>query len=86
VPDGKRFWIGIWAVDEKHAIAAVKLGAYVALHESRSKPSYLQGRIVSYRIKPRPGKKIPYGIDFLVEPFDGPKPWPGGGAGEKGYY
>jgi hypothetical protein len=85
--DGSHFRTGIWAVKKKRVLTGMKIGAYVALHESKSKPSYRQGRIMSYEIKPRPGKRIPYGIDFLVEPFNDPRSWPdGGGAGEKAFY
>jgi hypothetical protein len=84
--DGNHFRTGIWVVDKKHAITGIKIGAYVALHESKSKPSYRQGKIVGYEIKPRPGKRIPNGIDFLVEPSDESVRWHGDGAGERGYY
>ena len=83
--DGGRFRTGIWVVGEKRAIAAIEIGAYVALHESKAKASYCQGTIVGYEVKPRPGKKIPYGIEFLAQPSDEPRDWHGDGAGERGY-
>ncbi len=85
VLDGKHFRTGIWAVAEKHVIVGIRLGAYVALHEARSKPSYRQGKIVGFEKKARPTKKIPNGIEFLVEPFDQPLEWVGDGTGEKGF-
>lgn len=84
--NGSHFWTGIWVVDEKHVITGIKIGAYVALHKAKSKPSYRQGKILGYEIKPRPGKRIPHGIDFLAEPFDEPRRWHGDGAGASGYY
>src|SRR3546814_1125919 len=38
-----------WVVAERHAIIAPKIGAYVALHSSKSEASYLQGTVKDYR-------------------------------------
>lgn len=88
-----RCWTGIWAVDERHATLAPAVGAYVALHVSKAAPSYLQGTVKDWRVKPRnvspatgQKTKIEKGIEFLIEPGGEPLPWRGGGAGEKGYY
>jgi hypothetical protein len=84
-PDGS-FWTGTWVVDKKLAIGRAE-NAYVALHAAKSEPSYCQGTIKDWRRSKRESQesKIPYGIDFLAEPFDERCPWNGDGAGEKGY-
>ena len=89
-PDGT-LWSGTWVVAEKQAEQALKTGAYVALHESKSEPSYLQGAMKGWRPAPRARRygeqevKITSGIDFLIEPTSQPVEWVGDGAGEKGY-
>jgi hypothetical protein len=77
LPDGT-FESGVWVVADQHARTA----EYVALHESRSMPSYRQGRILGYRLVVHEGRTR---LIFHVQP--GPKtlPWVGEGSGEKGY-
>jgi hypothetical protein len=85
-------WTGTWVVDKKHAARAVEVRAYVALHASKSEPSYLQGIVKDWR---RTGRQREYadgrpvqieeGIDFLLEPTEQPHIWHGDGTGEKGY-
>jgi hypothetical protein len=77
LPDGT-FESGVWVVADQHARTA----EYIALHESRSMPSYRQGRILGYRRVVHEGRTR---LIFHVQP--GPKtlPWVGEGSGEKGY-
>jgi hypothetical protein len=42
--------------------------------------------MTAWRKLERKGKKIPYGIEFIVSPNNTGLPWRGGGAGERGYY
>jgi hypothetical protein len=57
----------------RHAEHGKSAGAYVALHESQSELSYLQGIIKDWVLKPRqplhPGEEIKTeeGIEFLLE-------------------
>jgi hypothetical protein len=37
------FWTGTWVVDQRHAERAPAVNAYVALHATKSEPSYRQG-------------------------------------------
>lgn len=85
--DGERFfWTGFWIVPEDEVIKAVKSGARLALHKSRTEPSYRQGKILDYRIAPEDaGKKRNVGIEFLVAADDAALAWAGEGADEKGY-
>ncbi|MBB3773253.1 hypothetical protein FHS55_003886 [Angulomicrobium tetraedrale] len=85
--DGERFfWTGFWIVPEDEVIRAVKSGARLALHKSRTEPSYRQGKILDYRISPEDaGKKRNVGIEFLVAADDAALAWSGEGADEKGY-
>jgi hypothetical protein len=91
-PDGTA-WTGTWVVDKNHAERAVRIGAYLALHTAKSKPSYLQGVIRDWRVEKREPEyaegqiaKTKFGIDFLIELTDCPVEWHGDGAGEKGYF
>lgn len=83
-PDGS-VWTGTWVVSELHARRASKIGAYIALHTSRSEPSYLQGVIKDFRWSKREGAKTQKGVVFLVELTDEPFSWVGNGSGERGY-
>jgi hypothetical protein len=84
-------WTGTWVVDTEHAERGAKIGAYVALHTSKSEASYLQGTLKDWRRARRerdaedPPAKIETGIDFLIEVTAEPYRWCGDGAGEKGY-
>ena len=86
------FWTGVWAVAKKHAERAESADTYVALHESQSELSYLQGKIKGWRIKPRqplnPGDeiRIEEGIEFLLEPTSEAFPWRGNGIVERSYW
>lgn len=91
-PDGT-IWTGTWVVDKDRAERALRSGGYVALHAAKSEPSYLQGRITSWRTCERERgyaegqlAKTRFGIDFLIEPTNTPLQWHGDGSGEKGYY
>jgi hypothetical protein len=86
------FWTGTWVVDQVHAERAAKIRAYVALHTSKSEPSYLQGTVKDWRKSERDRQyaegravKIEFGIDFLGEITNEPYGWNGDGSGEKGY-
>ena len=72
---------GSWVVDEDHAARGMKMGSYVALHQTKSEPSYRQGIIKDWRKDKDNGR-----IWFLLEPTQEPYLWVGSGAGEKGYY
>ena len=87
-----RFWSGSWVVAESNVRNSLKYGAYLALHESRSNPSYRQGQILNYRrstrdmfSKSEQGLKVEEGIEFLVQRTNEPYAWVGTGSGEKGY-
>jgi hypothetical protein len=85
-------WTGTWVVDKSHLEKSMKYGAYVALHVTRSDPSYIQGNLKDWRPAKRdyeyadgkPVKNI-MGIDFLLEPTTLPHQWIGDATGEKGY-
>lgn len=86
-------WTGTWVVDKIHAERATKIGAYVALHASRSDPSYLQGIVRDWRPRKRAPQyaddrpaRIPFGVEFLIELINEPKQWQGDATGEKGYW
>jgi hypothetical protein len=85
-------WTGTWVVDPRHAERGSRIGAYVALHTTKSEPSYLQGTIKDWRRSPRERQysdvrpaKTRFGIDFLLELTSSPYEWQGDGSGEKGY-
>jgi len=85
-------WSGTWVVDRQHAEYAVTLAAYVALHEAKSQPSYLQGEVLDWRSAKRQRKyaegrstRIETGVEFLMRLTDQPYSWRGDGSGEKGY-
>lgn len=86
-------WSGTWVVGESHLELSTKVGAYLALHESKAQRSYLQGRILTWRKSEREARyseeteaRTAYGIDFLIEETTEPYEWRGGGSGEKGYF
>ena len=85
-------WTGVWVVDKVHAERAAKIGAYVALHESKVEQSYLQGIVKDWRMAPRDRQyaedretKIKEGVEFLLELTPKSHEWVGDGTGEKGY-
>jgi hypothetical protein len=85
-------WTGTWVVAEEHAKTGVEIGAYVALHVTKSEDSYLQGRIINWdkaRREPRYADNQParteYGINFLLQLTPDTFQWHGEGSGEKGY-
>jgi hypothetical protein len=86
------FWTGTWVVAKERAEDGEKNCAYVALHEKKSEPSYLQGTIRGWRIASRDRQygEVPIqtdeGIDFLIEPTSVTLGWQGDGTGEKGYW
>ncbi|KFB08461.1 hypothetical protein [Nitratireductor basaltis] len=81
-----RFRSRSWVVAEENVANSLRNGAYIALHESRSLPSYRQGKIVGYEVVDRGlmGKDNT-GIEFIVEADDLNREWVGDGTGEKGY-
>ena len=83
---GGQFWSGSWVVAEERVEKSLLAGAYLALHEAKSEPSYRQGTIVGFRKAPRDMvAKRNEGIEFLVESNASPVAWVGDAAGEKGY-
>ena len=83
---------GTWVVAVSVVKDAEKYGSVVALHSSRSEPSYLQGEILGWEVRPRDSKytgdelnKTREGIEFIVRPTDVSLPWQGDATGEKGY-
>jgi len=90
-PDGT-CWSGSWVVAKEHAERAERNNAYLALHESKSEQSYLQGIIKGWRAAPRDRQysdveaQTEEGIEFLLEPISTVFLWRGGGSGEKGYW
>ena len=85
-------WSGTWVVAVANAKDGEKYGSLVALHATRTDPSYLQGTIKAWLKKPRERKyaegqevRTKFGIDFLFEPSSNPLPWQGDATGEKGY-
>jgi hypothetical protein len=93
IGDG-RFRSGSWVVAEQNIKNSLRYGAYLALHESKSEPSYRQGQILNYQRTPRDmlpsgadgeDTRVEQGIEFLVRGTDQPYAWVGAGTGEKGY-
>ncbi len=83
---------GTWVVKETHAEIAVKYGSVVALHTTKAEPSYLQGRIKSWKKQARQPRNADgelvsnkEGIEFEFEPTKDCLEWKGDSAGEKGY-
>jgi hypothetical protein len=83
---------GTWVVDDVHAEAAVKYGSLVALHTAKAEPSYLQGKIKSWKKQARQPRNADgelasnrEGIEFEFEPTNDPMAWQGDSAGEKRY-
>jgi hypothetical protein len=74
-----------WVVSEVHRIPSIKNKAILALHESKSEPSYRQGTIIGWSDVPRGEFGEGVGVEFLVTPTDQPLQWQGLGSGEKGY-
>ncbi|HEV7414646.1 MAG TPA: hypothetical protein VGN98_00705 [Tianweitania sediminis] len=76
-----RFWSGTWTVSDADVDKSLDAGAYLALHETKSQPSYRQGKIVGYRKAPGDDE----GVEFLVESQPKARAWVGAGSGDKGY-
>lgn len=71
------FRTGSWKIDPRHA-ETVK---YVALHSSRSEPSYRQGHVLGCYENPfEPGRFV-----LIVHADNQSREWRGRGTGEKGY-
>lgn len=80
------FWTGSWVVARKNVDESIRYGAYVALHESKDKPSYRQGQILEYRLRERDMvDRDNIGIEFKIAEDDKPRLWVGDGSAEKGY-
>lgn len=72
------FDTGFWKVSRAHC----SMMEYVALHESRSTPSYRQGRVIRWKVVVRDeGPRIV----FTVRQEGPPRQWVGRATGEKGY-
>jgi hypothetical protein len=81
------FWSGSWVVKEAIAKQSKELGAYLALHETKSEPSYLQGQVIDFRLATRSMiDKDNVGIEFQVRMSKKICGWIGDGSGEKGYF
>jgi len=85
-------WTGTWVVDTVHAELGLKRGSYVALHSTKSEPSYLQGTIQGWRKARREREyaqdrtmRTEFGVDFLLALTSETYTWVGDGSGEKGY-
>ena len=72
------FETGVWKVAQKHADTVET----VALHESKSDPSYRHGRVLGWHTVRHSGQDR---FVFTVRPEGPPMVWAGGGSGEKGY-
>ena len=72
------FETGVWLVAAEHA-RTVRL---VALHQTKDTPSYRQGTVLARRSVIHEGKTR---FVFRVRDDGQPRPWSGGGSGEKGY-
>lgn len=80
------FWSGYWNVAKEHPPRSLEAGCYVALHESKTRPSYRQGKVLNYKVAADPQDKAAKPrIEFLVQPTSESYDWVGAGAGEKGY-
>ena len=85
------FRSGSWVISEQNVRRSLEHGAYLALHETKSQPSYRQGRIINYArtlrnmVDAESGVKTDEGIEFLVQATTEPYAWVGTAAGEKGY-
>jgi hypothetical protein len=81
-------WTGTWVVDKSNVEKSRMYGAYVALHVTKSDPSYIQGRLKDWRPAERDSEyadgqlvKIPMGVDFLLEPTNLSYEWIGDASG-----
>lgn len=85
-----KFATASWVVAEDRVRNSLAYGAYVALHESRAEPSYRQGKLIGYDLKPRNmldsnSAKTRMGIEFVVASTTDAYAWVGEATGEKGY-
>jgi hypothetical protein len=71
------FKSGHWKVSEEHA----KTAEYIALHETKTAPSYKQGNIKDYVLGPHGNGRFTFYVKETHESRD----WCGDGTGEKGY-
>jgi hypothetical protein len=72
------FDTGFWMVARNHCLSV----EYVALHESKSEPSYRHGRVIDWRVVENGG--LPRAV-FTVRQDEPPRQWVDGGSGEKGF-
>lgn len=77
-----RFWTGSWVVTEANLDQSLSAGAYLALHQSKTQPSYRQGKIVGYRRASGDGDDA---VEFLVDAAPKSRAWIGAGSGDTGY-
>jgi hypothetical protein len=86
LPNGT-FWSRTWVVSRVVVENSLKYAAYLALHETKTLPSYLQGIVEDFRIGERFGEsKTEYGIDFLIRATPEEMLWAGNGTVEKSYF
>lgn len=78
-----RFWSGSWVIPEANVDQSLSAGAYLALHVSKTQPSYRQGKIVGYR-KASDDSENPDAVEFLVNAAPKSRAWVGAGSGENG--
>jgi hypothetical protein len=90
-PDGL-IVTGTWVVSADVAEQGLKHSSIVALHASKAEPSYIQGEIVNWEVRPRESRytgdeinKTREGIDFTIRLTNAALPWQGDATGEKGY-
>ena len=80
----EHFITGLWAVSQRRCEEAARLGALVALHQSKASPSYVQGKIISWKVVLDPETQRDR-IQFTVQKTSKSLRWGGNGSGEKGY-
>ena len=76
-----RFWTGSWTVPEANVDQSLTAGAYLALHVSKTQPSYRQGKIVGYRKASGDGDDA---VEFLVDAAPKSRAWVGASSGDAG--
>jgi hypothetical protein len=76
--EAETFVSGFWKLSAKAAVTA----EFLALHQSRSEPSYRQGRLIARNLVDHELRKR---YVFKVASSPEPVEWEGEGAGEKGY-
>jgi hypothetical protein len=78
-----RFWTGPWVVADANVDQSLSAGAYLALHEAKTQPSFRQGKIIGYRRAS--DSESTEAVEFLVEAAPKSRAWVGAGSGDTGY-